>query len=183
MASLEQHSSHLIHWWLEYGHGNQSWFNREDIENQERLLGREWKWLGEGSYRTCYLRNNVVYKLDIDLGEGANESEYNNWKRICELEPFSWCDRKWLVPKMRFFKFPKLGSYGRPGYKYNPSVIAMPLYRGEDWEECEDGCGGTSSYHCLEYTAVCEYFDLHDLTDCNVAVQPDGTRIMLDLGC
>ncbi len=162
-----------------------------DLLNSEFGMGNskhKWTMIGEGTYRTAFLgEDGKVYKIPngtYDEYVGENECEYRNYLRMKQLPDFNWEGNLWKLPaEMQLFKFPSFGEYVGPDRMYNLSVIVSTFVPGEPFDKCLDNCGAEELHYCIEYDRANLYYAMFDLGHENVRVQPDGTRIMIDLQC
>ncbi len=142
------------------------------------------KFIGEGAYRMVYRSEGNVYKIPYYLdGESlsANEYEYENWHRISKLEDFIINGARWSIPRsIQLFRFPEFGDFDG----YHASVIVMPFVPGQKAiGACMDDCGVLEAWDCLEYDQANTYYGLVDISNDNVLLQEDGTRVLIDLQC
>jgi hypothetical protein len=147
-----------------------------------------WKYINEGIYRAAYLgEDGNVYKIPTEVTPeyiGENRREYSNYLRIKELPVFNWKGNDWLIPEsMQLFEFPEYDYVIEGRHEYGLSVIVVPFINGNALNECIDECGASEIYECLEVDQAGTHYELYDVSCENVKVQPNGSRIIIDLQC
>lgn len=131
-----------------------------------------WDFISEGSQRTVYISpDNVIYKVELPKAQGANELEFINLERIRKLGPLS----GWDIPDAELYVIDRCKT-----------VIAMEWVEGEFDTHCQSW---KSNYPCdcgrfpciaIEWEMATEIWGVHDMTEENIIVTPDGTRMLVD---
>lgn len=132
-----------------------------------------WKFVGEGSQRLVVMGpENILYKKEKPGNHDCNTDEYCNLVYALKY-PIA----GWRVPKTSLYVA-----------GYNP-VIAMEYVSGSFDIECvrfgrgfnsECSCG-LSPCSAWEWEKPQNIWNIIDLSETNVLIEPDGTRVLIDL--
>ncbi|AXH49360.1 hypothetical protein HWB76_gp040 [Streptomyces phage Blueeyedbeauty] len=153
--------------------------NREDAQTvaewdwNDNEFPEGWYYLGEGAQRLVLLSpDGVVYKKEKPGEHQVNEDEFVNYFKASRIPVKNW-------------RVPKTGLYV---IGFEP-VIAMEYVEGKYDIECRRyGVGFNEGCTCLqtpctawEWEKPTTLWDIIDLSETNILIEEDGTRVLIDI--
>jgi len=133
----------------------------------------EWFYIGEGVQRLVLISpDGVIYKKEKPGEHDTNTEEYINYLKARNI-PI----KGWRVPKTSLYTI---------GYE---SIIAMEYVEGKQDIECQrygrgynlDCTCGQTPCTAWEWEKPQTIWDMIDLSESNILVEPDGTRVIIDI--
>ncbi|AXG66321.1 hypothetical protein SEA_ANNADREAMY_241 [Streptomyces phage Annadreamy] len=153
--------------------------NREDAQTvaewdwDSNGFPEGWYYEGEGAQRLVLLSpDGVIYKKEKPGEHQVNVDEYLNYLRTRKVPV-----KNWRVPRTSLYTI---------GYE---SVIAMEYVEGKFDIECQRyGKGYNQECSCnqtpctaWEWEKPTTLWDIIDLSETNILIEDDGTRVLIDI--